>query len=836
MRQRFSIVDALHSIRRDLAHALRSLAGERAFTLVCVISLGIGMGAVVALATFNRAITAPAHGINPKGLAELLVLPLGPLRAKAGVWALERWSYPDYQALREADIGMAITGWTMESSQFGSRTPDGKAPPRVSTLYVSANYFSTFGVSLARGSGFDPALDDAPSAEPRVVLSHDLWRSRMSSDPDIIGKSVLVDGVPHTVVGVAADDFRGHFHPFQAPGSLLFIPLERHPRLKANLNLRHDRAVDWVRVHGRLDPAVDMTQANALVSAVVSNLAQRYPASNEFKAATVEPYVSLGAAGRAESRRVFGVIFGLAAAVLLIVCLNISGMMLVRGARRERELCIRAALGADRRRLLQHLFLEAVLLAFAGGALSAFVLFGIPAIIAWRLGGPVPPEIDLDAVGIAIASGLCLLVSLLFGLLPAVRFSRPNLVPALKDDAGGGGRHTIRVHRVAAMVQIGIAVPFLVISGVMLDRVRTADFGFPTDGLAGARLPAPGGPQREAGSSIRRVRDNLQQANGVRSVAVADGMPLDFDYRKFRVARADEAKFATAQVTRIGENFLETIGAQLLRGRTITAEDRTMASPVAVISQPLAERLFPGTEPIGARVTVALEESRAQEFTIVGVAADFATSQLTTERPQILLPLTDVLAPTVFLIVRGAAGDEPKLTAALETALRELGVEAVPGEAFPGIVTGKERVEKSNADLIAESTAVAIAGVLVLVLAALGIVGVVGFMVATRTREIAVRMALGSTRLRVFGLMLSDIVKLVIPGVAGGLLLAAVLIRTMQAVMGTPLTLGPTPLGVMEPLIYALASTIAVSVALLAGLPAARRATSVQPMVAIRSE
>ena len=298
MQQRFSPVerslDALRSIRRDLAHAARSLAKDRGFTLVCVISLGIGMGGLVALATFTRMITAPARVIDTNGLTELLVLPLGPLRAKAGVWALEQWSYPDYQALRDADIGMAITGWTRESSQFGAPTPDDAAPPRVATLYVSANYFRTFGVSLARGPGFDPAIDDAPLAEPRVVVSHDFWQSRMAADPDIVGKSVTIDGVPHTVVGIAPDDFRGHFHFFQAPSSLLFIPLERHPRLRANPNLRDDRTVDWVRIHGRLDPGVDITRANALVSATVSGLAQRYPASNEFKAATVEPYYSHG--------------------------------------------------------------------------------------------------------------------------------------------------------------------------------------------------------------------------------------------------------------------------------------------------------------------------------------------------------------------------------------------------------------------------------------------------------------------------------------------------------------------------------------------------------------
>src|SRR5688572_1603521 len=311
--------NALSSITHDLAHAVRSLAKARAFTLVCVLSLGIGMGAVVALAIFNRVITAPARGVDTDGLTELLVLPLGPLRAKAGVSAIERWSYPDYRALRDADTGMAITGWAMESSQFGTPTPDGAEPPPVATLYVSPDYFSTFGVSLARGPGFDPAVDGAPSAEPRVVVSHDFWRSRLASDPEIVGKRVTIDGVPHTVVGIAPENFRGHFHLFQSPDSLLFIPLERHPRLRSNPALRNDRTVDWVRMHGRLAPGVGLERANGLVSAAVSGLAQRYPATNEYKAATVVPYSSLGAAGRPQSRRVFGVLLGLASAVLLIV-------------------------------------------------------------------------------------------------------------------------------------------------------------------------------------------------------------------------------------------------------------------------------------------------------------------------------------------------------------------------------------------------------------------------------------------------------------------------------------------------------------------------------------
>jgi predicted permease len=821
---------------RDFVHAARTLAKARTFTLVCVVSLGIGMGAIVALATFGRAITAPARGIDTDGLAELLVLPQGPLRLKAGVWATEQWSYPDFQTLRDADTGMALTGWVRESSEVGMKVPDEAELRRVMTLYVSANYFSTFGVTLAKGPGFDPAMDDAPTGEPRVVLSHDFWRVQTSSDPEIVGKSLLFNGVLHTVVGVAPEDFHGHSHFFQAPGSLVFMPFERHPRLKANPLLRDDRTTDWVHIHGRLEPGVDFARANALVTSIVAGLSQRHPSTNEFKASTVEPYASLGAAGRPESRRVLSVMLGLAGAVLLVVCLNISGMMLVRGTIRERELSIRSALGAARQRLVQYLFFEALVLAVVAAVVSGFVLFGIPAIAAWYLGAPVPEEIDLDAVNVVIASGLCLLVSLLFGLLPALRFSRPNLISAMKDDAGGGGTQTIRVHRVAAMVQIGIAVPFLVISGVMLDRVRTADLGFPTDGFAAAKLPPPAGEERAANFSIRRVRDNLQQAAGVRSVAVAEGMPVDFDYREFRVGPTGGDTFATAHVTHVGENFLETVGAPLRRGRTITADDRSTGAAVAVISQPLADALFPGKEPIGERVTVTLQDGEEREATVIGVSADFASSQLTTTRLQILLPMPEAFTSTVYLIARGAADDEPQLKAALVTALRDLGVEPLPGVAFSGIVIGQDLLDKSIGDLISESMAVGFAGGLVLVLAALGIIGVVGFMVATRTREIAVRMALGSTRMRVFSLMLADIVKLVIPGVAAGLVIAAVLVRSMESVLGTPLKLGPDPLGIMEPVIYAGASILAVAAALLAGVPAARRATAVQPMIAMRTE
>ena len=840
-------LEALHAVGKDCRHAARSLARARAFTLVCVLSLGVGMGSFVAVVIWVRALTSPADAIDTNGLVELLVRPLGPLRAKAGVAALEDWSYPDFQELRQADTGMAVTGWTMGFAEFGVPPPDGfdfeagnYDTARIQTLFVSANYFNTFGVSLARGPGLDPAVDDRPFAAPRVVVSHGFWRNRLGSDPDIVGKTLTLDGVPHEVAGITAPAFRGHFNALSGGArDLLFMPLERHPRLRADPSLRFNRDIDWLNIHGRLAPGGDIVRADAILAATMSRLSNLYPSTNEFKSASVEPYFAQGAANRAETERTLGLILALAGTVLLIVCVNLSGMMLVRGATRERELSIREAVGASRGRLIQYLFFEAVWLASIGGGLSILVLFGIPAAVAWYFRMPVPPNFDLDLPGVAIAVGLCLAVSVVLGLLPALRLSRPNLIPALKDDAGAGGRTASRIHRAAAAIQVAIAVPFLVVSGVMLDRVRTADFGFQTEGLVAARLdPAAASRRGSADLSLRSVRAALAEATGVLSVTMGDGMPLGFIPRYVRVSAANGTEFVSAHVTRVAEGYLETVGARLLRGRSITADDRSADARVVVISEPLATRLFPEGDAIGKRLNLPLGERRDEEFTIVGVSADFATSQLTTERPQLLLPLPEKPASTVYLIARGAPADETRLTSAFQNVSRDLGLEFLPDRSgvFPEIVTGSELVGTSTSDLVAEAIGFAIPGGIVLGLASLGVLGVIAFMVATRTREIAVRMALGATRRRVVRLMMSDIVKLVTPGVLVGVVVAAVLIRTVTTIMETPLAVGPTPLGAVEPLIYIAAGAVALLVALVAGLPAARRAASIEPMIAMRTE
>jgi putative ABC transport system permease protein len=828
-----------NSIWRDVFYACRSLAKSRAFTFVCVVSLGIGMAPVIAIPYGGRIFRMPPPLVNTEGLVEVITTPLGSRPAA------NEWSWPDFEDLRDADTGIAMIGWISAQSQITIETTDGVQTESVPSMFVSTNYFQTIGVPLARGPGFSAA------GEPAVIVGYNYWQNRLSSDPDIVGKTITLDGLPHVVVGIAPDQFEGHLG-FQ--GRQLFLPLERHPVLIADNNGRYDRANEWLHIHGRLSPGVGITQARAAVSAVTSRLTQQYRATNEFKAGTVEPYFAGGSLERASFTAIQAIGLTLTGMVLLVVCLNISGMMQVRSAMRERELSIRQAIGASRARLVRYLLIEAFILAGLGGILGSVVLFNIASLLSWLMGEPLPVRIEealsLDLYMAAVCVGLCLATSLMFGLLPAVRFSRPVIITSLKDDAGAGGFRVGRLHRVTAALQVAIAVPLLVMGGISLDRVRTtatADLGFESDLLYAAPLSLDAvsgtGNVENAAFRVRSVSESLENASGVASVTIADGLPLDFRYRLTRVSLEVEGtvapSFVSVHVTRVADGYLNTMGIPLLRGRAFTVDDREGAEKVTVISKTLADQFFPNAdagEAIGRRLVFGDDVATQQRLTIVGVTEDFPTSQMSTERAQLLLPLAQHPAPELFLIARSAPGEQPaKLTAALQNAIRDLdmdlnrAVTTTDGVVYSTIVTGVWLRQNSMRDFLVQSAVAGIAAGVILMLSALGIYGVVGLMVATRTREIAVRVALGASSRRVLGTILHDVVKLVTPGVAIGVILTAFLIRVNGENMGIPLSN-------VESVSYVVGAAIAMLVAVLASLVPARRAASVPPMVAMRSE
>ena len=844
-------MNVLLGIWRDLVLATRSLAKTRAFTFVCVLSLGIGMAPVIAIQYGSRIFTTPPPAVNvdhPTALVELVTTQIGSHRPTSN------WSWPDFSDLRDAETGVSLTGWASGNSAV--IIPASGMKRRADTMFVSPNYFSTIGVALVRGPGFSKT----ETTEPVVILTHTFWRQHLSSDPDIVGKTLTVDGTPHVVAGITPETFAGHVS-FLDPE--FFLPLEQHPLLVGDKGARFDRSKAFVRIYGRLLPGATVTQASAAVSAITARLAREYPATNEFRAGIVEPYYAAGSLENAEVAVLLSVGQAVMLIPLLVVCLNVSGMVQVRSAMRERELTIRQALGASRKRLMRHLLAESIVLAGLGCTLASVVLFNLPPLLSWWMGEPLPAKLqaalNVDLRMIAVCAGLCLATSLLCGWLPALRFSRPKIMTVLKDETGTGGIRAGRVHRVTCALQVAMAVPLLILSFVSLDRVRataSADLGFAADLLYAAPLELKATGKLEA--QVRRVRDTVAEANGVASVTVADGLPLDFRYRIARVSpqvntalspqsreqgeRPAEAEPAivSAHVTRVGDGYLDTMRIPLVRGRGFTTEDAAGAAMVTIVSKPLADELFPDGDVIGRKLLFDVgneDKKQPQTLTIVGVTADFPTSQMSTDREQLLLPLAqhaDVLNDSVrvdddrggeamlMVVARSAAGEPaPKMTAILENAVRDFDPDFDRAE----ITTGVWLRQKSMDDFFSQFGVGAVAGGVCLLLAALGIYGVVGLMVTTRTRELAVRVTLGASRSRVIGMILFDVIKLVGPGVAIGMIITVGLVRLD----------GGIRISTVEPLAYVAGAAIAILIAVLASVAPARRAASVQPMVAMRS-
>ena len=822
------------SIGRDLVHAGRSLAKARGFTFVSVTSLGIGLGTVFFFLGLLRVLIGAPPGITADGLVELVVIPHGELRARVNDWAIDTWSYPDFVDVRDGVAGLSIAGWATGQSIL--RLPGGAGGLRVDTMYASPNYFAVVGVPLARGRAFEPA----ETGEAVVIVGHRFWQTRLSADPGVIGSTLVVEGRPHVVVGVAAEDYRGHFSSHR-PGFQIWLPLTAHPQLSGPRTLRFDREADWVRVLGRLSAATSLAQVDGVVQSIMAGIAERHPASHRLKSASVQPYFPMSVRQRFDARLQAVTLLAAAGLVLLVVCLNLSGMVLVRSATRERELAVRLAIGASRARLVQYLLSEALVIATLGGMLAAAVVFGIPAALVWWFGESheVPSASWTVA---AICAGLCFVASLLFGLLPALRFSRPGVMRALKDE-GGGGRRVGRVHRVTVAIQAGLAVPFLAMSGVQLDQVRrsaTAPLGFDPAGLSAAPVDLTGAARagQDLAAVVGSLAGDLARANGVSSVSAANGLPLDQHHRKTPVTRDGLPAPVRAHTTRVSPGYLDTMGIPLLRGRGITADDRRGSEMVVVISESLARRLFPDGDALGARITFALEGSHgsadirwsnlstpsaAQAFTVTGITADLVDGYMGPPGPQLFVSLAQHPVARVYVIARSSAGMQG-MTTAFE---RSVGVfYPEPDVIRSSVVSGEDLVRRGRGELMFGSTLSAAGAFAGLMLAALGIFGVVGFMVATRTREIGIRIALGATRSRVLSNVLMDAVKIAAPGVVAGLLLAFVAAHE---------TAWASQQGV-TPLVYAGAVAIALGVALIAGLPAARRAAAVEPIVAMRAE
>lgn len=827
--------ELLSNAMRDVRFAVRSLRKARGYTAVTVLSLAVGIGVNAMLFTAIYAVwVAPVPGVTGQDRI------VDPVIVDGGMdrWG---WTYPDFVAVRESDTPFEfLAAWSEEDVTIGGE--DGAE--RFHVAYASSDYFQVMGARPIRGRAFLPSEDVGPGQHPVAVLSHDLWQKRFAGRTDILGHSVTLSRIPYTVVGVAPEGFSGARVTLSSVD--LWIPLVQHPRMQGEQSFASDRARFSVQVLGRLRPAAGLPEAQAALQTVLVRLAADFPETNQNRTVRAAAFGRFPAQNRILDMIAVAGLWGMLLVLLLIICGNLAGMGLARSASKEQEIGVRLALGSSRFRLVRLLMVEAFLLALAGGTVGTVLAQLGMAVLSPVDLGLTAPGVTFEPSGWAVAMSFALafIAALVFGLLPALRFSRPELVSALKEDAGGGGRRVGRIQRFAASAQTGMAFSLLVVGALFLrslERTDESTLGFQPEGMMVTDFQA-GGPfstrldlseegyptlEEGGGALLSRLEESLEALPGVTAVAVGDGIPLDRIGNFGRAARADRPDEAESRVvvefTRVSEGYFTAIGVPILQGRSFLPTDDATSEPVAVITRTLAERLWPGESWLGRQFLWPAGSDTAVPRTIVGVVGPIASSRAAEDWPHVFLPLRQDYSSRLTIVLRTSA-DASVLAGPIRDAMRSVD----PGLPVPRLLTGESVIVRATQDQRATGKLGGGLGLVVLVLSAIGVYGVVALAVTNRTREIGLRMAIGATRGVVIRLVLGDAVRLSAPAMIVGAALAAGTAVAMRSQL-----LGISPLDLVS---YLVSGTLLLGVVLLAGLAPALRASGIQPLQALKPQ
>jgi predicted permease len=803
----------METLAADLRYAARSLRRQPGFALTALLTLMLGIGGTTAMVSFvNGVLLRPLPVHQPDELVSVSGRPFNGARE-------QYFSYPDYDAFRRDARGFdGLAAFGLQPFSIGV----GETAVTTVGAFASANYFSVLGIVPERGRFFLPQEDEQGS-EPVVVLSHDLWKRRFGQDPAVVGKSTHVNGQAVTIVGVAPQRFNG---TISLVGIDFWVPTATYPRLLAGHDLQASNR--WLQVFGRRAPGVGPQRLEASLTAVAARL--RTGGDMQGWRMSTEPLQGVVGGARSGAWRISTLLLVTALLVLAIASINVAGMLLARAASRRGEIAVRLAMGADRRRVLRQLLTESALLWVLGGACGVVLAFWLvrllPALAPVQQSFPMRVGLDLsiDARVLAFTLVLSLVTGVVFGLSPALQTLRLDLVSTLKDRSASGQRGS-RTRNTLVVVQIAASLLLLVVAGLFVRAVQhayTSDPGFDPDGVAVGLVDL----EHIQGYSTARGREfygtlveRLQARPEVQGVTLASHVPLDGSGATMVVrvpAAADPAaELRSVSYSVVAPSYFRTLRIPLTRGRDFTGQDREGTAPVAVVSESTARSFWGAADPIGRTF-----ELGPRSFQVVGVARDVSTQTMGEVPPTfVYLPFGQRYSTRMNVLVRAPGqaartigaevrGVDPSLPLAGARPLREMIVTLMPQR------------------LIA--TLMGTFGFFGLLLAAVGIYGIVAFSVAQRSREIAVRMAVGAQLADVLRLVLRQGITLVVVGTGVGLAAAA----AAAGVLRNSLAGGSAS----DPVVFAGVILTLLGVTAVACYFPARRAGRVDPMLVLRSE
>ena len=814
----------MRTLWQDLRQGLRAMAENPGFTLLAMLTLAVGIGANTAIFSVVNAVLLRALPYPDSGR----LVALWGVNDRNGD-SRRALSYPDFEDLRAQS--RTLEAAAVYNDDTATLTGIGE-PLHLHNGVVSAALFKVLGVSPQLGRSFLPE-EDNPGTRV-VVLSDRLWRERFGADPAILGRALTLNGHSYTVVGVLPPNFQ---FPLDSDPRDLWTTIAVY-RVTENGDkpMTDQRGAHWLQAIGRLKPGVPLAQANAQITGIAAALAKQYPDTNTHLSLRAEPALD---ALVGDARPAMWILLGAVGLVLLIACANVANLLLARSTVRQREVAVRAALGASRARILRQLLTESILLALAGAVPAVLVALWATRILSTLPSLQIPrlaqAAVDWRALLFTLAASLA--TAAVFGLVPAIHAARFSLTGALREGGRGSGqsaRHA-RLRSTLVVFEVSLALLLLIGSGLLLRslvRILHVPPGFDPQGVIAFDLDLPGTRYGKPEQSAQFFRDLLPRLNalpGVVSASAVVPLPLSDDSigTSFEIEGrpVPKSEQPSTQFRCIGLDYFRTMHIPVIAGRTFTASDTRGSAPVVIINQTLAHKFFPNENPIGKRIKPGISDTGDTVMReIVGVVGDVRHRRLwRAPDPETYTPYDQVAIGGMTLVVRAAA-DPQALMPMIRNEVKKVDAE-LP---LYNVRTLDDYVSGSVAQRRFTALLLGIFAVVALLLAAVGLYGVMSYGVAQRTHEIGVRVALGAESSDVLWLVVGQGLRLTMLGVVLGWLGALAVSRFLSGML----------YGVAgdDPVTFAAVAAVFVAVALAACYVPARRATRVDPLVALRYE